>query len=277
MKRMKFILFAIGLIAGIGTSTAAMSTSQIRKETRFLTDKMAYELNFSTAQYNDAYEINYDFIYSVRYLMDDVLKGNERASDKYYDNLDIRNDDLRWIMNDKQYRRFLSTDYFYRPIYTSGGKWQFRIYVTYSNRSLFYFGKPYNYSSYRGGHYRTSQNSVSYYKGRHKVSPYHGEYSVKPNKVTNRRSDFGPSRVSTGNNKNKESDRGKETNKNNVENKNKETNKNSVDNRRDSKNTTTTTTTTKRSETQSSRRTNSTSTQKSPETSRSQSGSSRRQ
>ena len=45
---------------------AAMSNSRIRKETRFLTDKMAYELNLSTGQYNDVYEINYDFIYSIR-------------------------------------------------------------------------------------------------------------------------------------------------------------------------------------------------------------------
>lgn len=65
MKRILFLLFAIGLGAGM-TVMAGMSTSKIRKETRFLTDKMAYELNLTTQQYNDAYEINYDFIYSVR-------------------------------------------------------------------------------------------------------------------------------------------------------------------------------------------------------------------
>ena len=55
--------------------SAAMSNSKVRKETRFLTDKMAYELNLSTEQYNDVYEINYDFISGIRYLMDDVLPG----------------------------------------------------------------------------------------------------------------------------------------------------------------------------------------------------------
>ena len=39
-------------------SMAAMSNSRVRKETRFLTDKMAYELNLNTQQYNDVYEIN---------------------------------------------------------------------------------------------------------------------------------------------------------------------------------------------------------------------------
>ena len=58
-----------------------MSTSKVRKETRFLTDKMAYELSLSTQQYNDAYEINYDFIYSVRNIMDYVARGYEWALD----------------------------------------------------------------------------------------------------------------------------------------------------------------------------------------------------
>ena len=100
-----------------------MSTSKVRKETRFLTDKMAYELSLSTQQYNDAYEINYDFIYSVRNIMDYVARGYEWALDDYYEALDIRNDDLRWVLSDAQYRRFLGAEYFYRPIYVTGGKW----------------------------------------------------------------------------------------------------------------------------------------------------------
>ena len=95
MKRILFLLFAIGLSAGM-TVMAGMSTSKIRKETRFLTDKMAYELNLTTQQYNDAYEINYDFIYSVRNIMDYVARGYEWAMDDYYEALDIRNDDLRF-------------------------------------------------------------------------------------------------------------------------------------------------------------------------------------
>ena len=68
MKRILFMLFAV--IMSTAVCHAAMSNSKVRKETRFLTDKMAYELNLNTAQYNDVYEINYDFISGVRYLMD---------------------------------------------------------------------------------------------------------------------------------------------------------------------------------------------------------------
>ena len=121
MKRIILILFAIGITAMSSVSMAAMSNSRVRKETRFLTDKMAYELNLNTAQYNDVYEINFDFIYSIRYLMDDVIRGYEWALDDYYNYLDVRNDDLRWVLSDAQYRRFLQADYFYRPIYASGG------------------------------------------------------------------------------------------------------------------------------------------------------------
>lgn len=120
MKRILFLLFAVGLTANM-TVMAGMSTSKVRKETRFLTDKMAYELSLSTQQYNDAYEINYDFIYSVRNIMDYVARGYEWALDDYYEALDIRNDDLRWVLSDAQYRRFLGAEYFYRPIYVTGG------------------------------------------------------------------------------------------------------------------------------------------------------------
>lgn len=84
MKRILIFFLVIGITAISSVSMAAMSNSRIRKETRFLTDKMAYELNLSTGQYNDVYEINYDFIYSIRYLMDDVIRGEEWALDKYY-------------------------------------------------------------------------------------------------------------------------------------------------------------------------------------------------
>ena len=47
MKRIPFLLFAVGLTANM-TVMAGMSTSKVRKETRFLTDKMAYELSLST-------------------------------------------------------------------------------------------------------------------------------------------------------------------------------------------------------------------------------------
>lgn len=44
MKRILIFFLVIGITAISSVSMAAMSNSRIRKETRFLTDKMAYEL-----------------------------------------------------------------------------------------------------------------------------------------------------------------------------------------------------------------------------------------
>ena len=191
MKRILFLLFAIGLTVGT-TAMAGMSTSKVRKETRFLTDKMAYELSLSTQQYNDAYEINYDFIYSVRNIMDYVARGYEWALDDYYEALDIRNDDLRWVLSDAQYRRFLGADYFYRPIYITGGRWSFRVYVNYPNRSLFYFGLPYHYRTYCGAHYRPHLHHVSFYRDRYNFRHYPTPYRVREQRSFHsyRRSDY---------------------------------------------------------------------------------------
>lgn len=191
MKRILFMLFAV--IMSTAVCHAAMSNSKVRKETRFLTDKMAYELNLNTAQYNDVYEINYDFISGVRYLMDDVLRGEEWALNRYYDYTDIRNDDLRWVLSRRQYSRFMQAAYFFRPIYVSGGHWSFRIYVTYTNPNHFYYPRPYHYRTYCGGHNRVHYHNVSYYRGRHNYPTYNGSFRIRDNKSyhTSRRSDFG--------------------------------------------------------------------------------------
>lgn len=190
MKRIIFIFFAAMMSTAV--CSAAMSNSKVRKETRFLTDKMAYELNLDTEQYNDVYEINYDFISGIRYLMDDVLRGEEWALDRYYDYLDVRNDDLHWVLSSKQYSRFMQAAYFYRPVYVSGGRWSFRIYITYANHNHFYFPQPYHYRTYCGGHYRTHYHD-SYYRGRYHHPHYTGSWGIRNGKSyhTSRRSDFG--------------------------------------------------------------------------------------
>lgn len=191
MKRILFIFLAA--ILSTTVCNAAMSNSKVRKETRFLTDKMAYEMNLSTEQYNDVYEINYDFIAGINYLMDDVLRGEEWALNRYYDYLDVRNDDLRWVLSNRQYSRFMQATYFFRPVYISGSRWSFRVYITYTNTNHYYFPRPYHYRTYCGGHYRTHFHNVSYYRGRHNHPSYNGNFRIRDDKsyYTSRRSDFG--------------------------------------------------------------------------------------
>lgn len=200
MKRIMMMILAV--ITSTIVCSAAMSNSKVRKETRFLTDKMAYELNLNTEQYNDVYEINYDFIAGIRYLMDDVMRGEEWALHRYYDYLDVRNDDLRWVLSSRQYSRFMQAAYFYRPVYVTGGHWAFRVYVTYTNHNHFYFPRPYHYRTYCGGHYRTHYHD-SYYRNRYHHPHYTGSWSVRDDKHyhNNFRSDFGSVNIRPNSNK----------------------------------------------------------------------------
>lgn len=195
MKRM--LLIVVAVVMSTLLCSASMSSSRVRLETRFLTDKMAHELHLNMTQYNDVYEINFDFIWGVRKLLDDVIDGERWALERYYDYLDMRNDDLRWVLNRHQYRSFMRAAHFFRPIYVTGGHWHFRVYRNYSNRNHFYFPKPKHYHSYCGGHHRSKFDHKSHYRGRYKQPHYEGNCRIRGGKsyTTSLRADFGPVQI----------------------------------------------------------------------------------
>jgi len=49
----------------LGSSKNAMSYNAAKHEALFLSDKMAYELNLTAAQYEAVYEINLDYLMSL--------------------------------------------------------------------------------------------------------------------------------------------------------------------------------------------------------------------
>ena len=176
MRKLTTLWMMILMLCMSIPAMGAMSMSKVRENARFLTDRMAYELKLTPMQYDDVYEVNYDFIDNIRYIMDDVVRGYDHALDRYYQFLDYRNDDLRWILSASQYRRFMRVDYFYRPVYTTASNWLFRIYKVYHDVKHFYFDKPHHYKSYRGGHYRTHHGHVSFYKNNRKDHYKHDFY-----------------------------------------------------------------------------------------------------
>ena len=151
MKRM--ILTLVTMLAAALTAQA-MTYTEARREALFLTDKMAYELGLIERKYDAAYEINLD------YLMSLSSEGDLYSSGWYR-----RNTDLKYVLTTAQYNKYLRLNYFYRPVYWSGG-FCHRIYTRYSNRSLFYYSRPASYSTYRGGHSWSSNGGRSWYKGR---------------------------------------------------------------------------------------------------------------
>lgn len=152
---MKKLISVIVILLAMAVSAKAMSYEQARQQALFLTDKMAYELNLTDAQYEAAYEVNLDYLMGVN-TYDDLYGTYWRQ----------RNLDLQYILLDWQFRAFCDAAYFYRPLYWDGGFWHFGIYARYPHRDYFYFGRPAFVNVYRGGHSWHNNGNRSWYQGR---------------------------------------------------------------------------------------------------------------
>ena len=148
-------MFTLMAFLTIAVNASAMSYEQAREEALFLTDKMAYELNLTDAQYEAAYEINLDY-----------LMGVTSEYDVYGPYWERRNLDLSYILFSWQWDLYRAAHYFYRPLFWERGYWHFGIYARYPHRDYFYFGRPHFYNTYRGGHSWRMNNGRSFYEGR---------------------------------------------------------------------------------------------------------------
>ena len=178
---------------GVCISSMALSRSKIREYARFLSDRMAYELGLTTMQYNDIYEINYDFVDAVEDVLDDMVYGYDYATDRYYNCLDNRNEDISYVLSLTQYEMFLQSECFYRPFCIYDGAWAFRPYMVYTNRTYFYLGLPVGYHSYRGAHARIHFVHGYYinryhHPSRYQFTPFRRHHDFN----TYHRRDFGP-------------------------------------------------------------------------------------
>ncbi len=149
------MMIALTALLTIAAGGHAMSYEQARNEALFLTDKMAYELNLTAAQYEAVYEINLDY-----------LMGVTSYDDVYGTYWERRNLDLSYVLLDWQWSTFVAASYFYRPLYWRDGYWHFGIYARYPHRDYFFFGRPVFYASYRGGHAWHAVGGRGYYYGR---------------------------------------------------------------------------------------------------------------
>jgi len=187
-----FVTLAITML--VASQAFAMSTSKIRETARFLSDRMAWELDMTPQQYDDCYEINYDFIFAINPIMGDVARGYLSAINMYYTYLDWRNDDMRFILNAAQYARFLQLEYFYRPVYTYRGSWTFRVYQIYNNPKFFYFDAPSIFRVYAGGHSRHHFSDGFYQRDHrysHKIEPKPHHIHGSTHEKDHQRLDFG--------------------------------------------------------------------------------------
>lgn len=135
---MKRIFLCSLLLVAVSLAANAFSYEAAREEAYFLTDKMAYELNLTSEQYNRVYQVNLDYFLSVS-------AGRDRMA--VY--RDYRDADLRYILADWQYSLYRTLAYFCSPLVWRPAGWHFVIYDRY-RRGYLYFGRPAVFVSYRG-------------------------------------------------------------------------------------------------------------------------------
>jgi len=153
-------IFTLAMMMMAMTITAnAMSYKTAKNEALFLSDKMAYELNLTEAQYEDVYEINLDYLMSVN--------GRNDAYGSWWKR---RNDDLKYVLTAYQYEKYLKLNYFYRPLTWEKGGWTFNVYARYSNKNHFYKGHPKSYTSYKGGNGKKSAGHGSTWRDTSKTN-----------------------------------------------------------------------------------------------------------
>ena len=135
---------------------ARMSYNAAKHEALFLSDKMAYELNLTAAQYEAVYEINLDYLMS--------LNGHGDVFGIWWDR---RNADLRFVLNSWQFDKYMSLAHFYRPVAWHAGGWTFAVYSHY-DRGRFFNAHPKVFVTYRGGN---SHRDPRFYADRHIAKP----------------------------------------------------------------------------------------------------------
>ena len=105
------MIFLVLMMTTVVTAHS-MSYSTAHEEALFLSDKMAYELGLTEAQYEAVYRINLDYLMHISSHRD--LRGPW---------WEARNRHLRQVLNRMQYGRYIGISYFHHPLTWHSGRW----------------------------------------------------------------------------------------------------------------------------------------------------------
>ena len=151
MRTRTFILCLLALCLANPRLTQSPVPGRIfRVNARFLTDRMAFELHLNSNQYNDLYEINYDFLCNIG---SSTFSGIAVADTRHGCILPLPGRTKRRpamgtftsrIRTLHRYRIFLPPHLCHQQRMLSA-----RVYKIYPNTIHFYFGPPRHYLTYR--------------------------------------------------------------------------------------------------------------------------------
>ncbi|MBQ7459338.1 MAG: hypothetical protein IJS70_09240 [Bacteroidales bacterium] len=137
---MKKMLLVTAIVIAAVVNANAMSYERARSEALFLTDKMAYELDLTDYQYNAVYEINLDYFNGLIGTTDILgINWNRRANE------------LGYVLTSWQYKLFLESEYFYRPVVVRKSALYLTIYDRYARDRFFRHNPPRVYATYKVG------------------------------------------------------------------------------------------------------------------------------
>lgn len=117
---MKRTLLAIVATLMMTTTMNAQRLTDITAEARFITDKMVVELGLTNVQRNNILNLNLTYLDGINSYRDIDARGW-----KY------RNQQIRAMLNAKQWKKFKDSYYFYRPISWRNNAYVHNIYSRY--------------------------------------------------------------------------------------------------------------------------------------------------
>ena len=157
---MKKMLLVTAIVFAAVVNANAMSYERARSEALFLTDKMAYELDLTDYQYNAVYEINLDYFNGLIGTTDILgINWNRRANE------------LGYVLTSWQYKLFLESEYFYRPVVVRKSALYFTIYDRYARDRFFRPNPPRVYATYKVGsrrYHEKPHNNMHFADKRHR-------------------------------------------------------------------------------------------------------------
>ena len=172
-------MMIMAMMMAMTITANAMSYTAAKNEALFLSDKMAYELKLTAAQYEAVYEINLDYLMS--------LNGHGDVFGIWWDR---RNADLRFVLTPWQYDKYVALNHFYRPVAWKAGGWTFAVYSHYG-RDRFYNAHPKVFVSYKGGHNKVHGSHYAHmgkpapapavHRHAPAPAPHHGKHGVAHN------------------------------------------------------------------------------------------------
>jgi len=128
---MRRLLMTMLVAMTVAIGAKAIGFEDARREARYLTDKMAYELGLSQSEYERIYRINLDYLTRVN-----------GYDDLYATHWNARNSALQVVLTGRRWNAYIGRNYFYRPLSWRNGTFVYNVYSRYPRHYVVHRAAP---------------------------------------------------------------------------------------------------------------------------------------